>query len=122
MINANVKNIKESNPEFKVYSGDDKLLLEHLNSGADGVISVAGNIIGEDLSDFIKSYEDGVVDKKLYDYITLIANILSLDTNPIIIKYILYKRGYNYKNLRLPLTYIKEYDQRIVDELLGFEE
>ena len=43
-------------------------------------------------------------------------------TNPIIIKYILYKRGYNYKNLRLPLTYIKEYDQRIVDELLGFEE
>lgn len=117
-----IKNIKESNPEFKVYSGDDKLLLEHLNSGADGVISVAGNIIGEDLSDFIKSYEDGVVDKKLYDYITLIANILSLDTNPIIIKYILYKRGYNYKNLRLPLTYIKEYDQRIVDELLGFEE
>lgn len=117
-----IKNIKESNPEFKVYSGDDKLLLEHLNSGADGVISVAGNIIGEDLSNFIKSYEDGVVDKKLYDYITLIANILSLDTNPIIIKYILYKRGYNYKNLRLPLTYIKEYDQRIVDELLGFEE
>lgn len=117
-----IKNIKESNPEFKVYSGDDKLLLEHLNSGADGVISVAGNIIGEDLSDFIKSYEDGVVDKKLYDYISLIANILSLDTNPIIIKYILYKRGYNYKNLRLPLTYIKEYDQRIVDELLGFEE
>ena len=117
-----IKNISECYPDFYIYSGDDKLLLEHLNNGAYGVISVAGNIIGEDIQNFIKSYEDGVVDKKLYDYISLIANILCLDTNPIIIKYILYKKGYSYKNLRLPLTYIKEYDQRIVDELLGFEE
>lgn len=117
-----VKNIKEYNPSFKVYCGDDKLLLEFLQNDADGIISVAGNFISEDLISFINSYFDGVVDLKLYDYIMLIANILSLDTNPIILKYILYKKGYNFKYLRLPLTFIKEYDQRIIDELLGFDE
>lgn len=117
-----VKNIKEYNPNFLVYCGDDKLLLDFLNNGADGIISVAGNIIPEDINDFILSFNNEVINNKLYDYIMLIANILSLDTNPIILKYILYKKGYDYKKLRLPLTFIKEYDQRIVDELLGFDE
>jgi len=116
-----VKNIKEYNPSFKVYCGDDKFLLEFLENGADGVISVAANFISEDIDSFITSFNDEIIDSKLYDYIMLIANILSLDTNPIIIKYILYKNGYNFKRLRLPLTFIKEYDQRIIDELLGFE-
>ena len=116
-----VKNIKEYNPGFKVYCGDDKFLLEFLENGADGVISVAANFISEDIDSFITSFNDEIIDSKLYDYIMLIANILSLDTNPIIIKYILYKNGYNFKRLRLPLTFIKEYDQRIIDELLGFE-
>ncbi len=117
-----VKNIKEFNSNFLVYCGDDKLLLDFLNNGADGIISVAGNIIPEDINDFISSYNNEVIDNKLYDYIMLIANILSLDTNPIILKYILYKKGYDFQRLRLPLTYIKEYDQRIVDELLGFDD
>ena len=50
-----VSAIKDLVPDFTVLSGDDSLALPMISVGAEGVISVASNVIPKEMSDFVRT-------------------------------------------------------------------
>lgn len=93
--------------DLTVLSGDDSLTLPMMSVGAEGVISVVGNVVPEDVVAMVQAAaaEDyataRVLHHKLY---RLCRDMLSLATNPIPIKAVMRMLGRDTGDLRLPLT------------------
>ncbi|MBQ9730517.1 MAG: 4-hydroxy-tetrahydrodipicolinate synthase [Bacilli bacterium] len=114
-----ISEIRALVPDFLIYVGEDSSLLDGLNNGADGTISVISNLIGMDVKEIIDNHQKGVKDESLIEYYDIMVELLSCSTNPIPLKYILSKKYSNFKHLRLPLTKL-DYDKRIkIDKILG---
>lgn len=114
-----VKKIKEKYPSFLIYSGDDKYTLDMLKLGANGVISVLSHVFGKDIKELINDYDKGIENEILDKYIKELSAILFCETNPIPIKYVLSKKGYNSMNLRLPMTDISKNKRQNIDIILN---
>ena len=113
----NIIGIKEANPSlekianiilktddsFKVFSGNDNLLLPILSLGGAGVISVSANLIPKQMHDIcVKN------DKNLFfKYLELMDNLF-LDVNPIMIKEAMNYLDFNVGKVRLPLYKTKK--------------
>ncbi len=93
------------NDDFRMYSGNDDIVVPLLSLGASGVISVWANIMPETVHNMVYDYLNGNV-KKARDtqlkYLDLIHNLF-LETNPIPIKAAMNYLGFNVGPLRLPL-------------------
>lgn len=106
---------------FVVLSGDDNITFQVIKDyGANGVISVASNILPEEMvtmvnsaleKDYTKSEE---INAKLSD----LFKILFIETNPIPVKYASYKIGLCKNIYRLPMCEIEEKNGEKVEELL----
>ncbi|HOY10864.1 MAG TPA: 4-hydroxy-tetrahydrodipicolinate synthase, partial [Candidatus Omnitrophota bacterium] len=90
---------------FLLLSGDDALLLPVLSIGGKGVISVAANIVPQDVAQIITTYADGQLQKaQAMSYKLLpLVQALFLETNPIPIKTAMGLMGLCSDELRLPL-------------------
>lgn len=116
--------ISKKHQNFSVLSGDDPTFANALTIGAHGVISVAANIIPKDISKICFELLNNNVDvginlnnkyKNLYD-------LLFLESNPIPVKWMLYKMNLIQKNIRLPLVELDEtYHEKILSELYNLE-
>ncbi len=95
--------LKENLSNFKVYIGDDHLLLEGLKKRADGIISVASHLDYPLLEKICQ--DESVFDDR---YLKLLSEYIFIEPSPSPIKYILYKLGYIQNILRSPLTTINE--------------
>lgn len=90
-----------------VLSGDDSLTLPMMSIGAEGVISVAGNIVPKDMIALVKAALAGdfasakALHHKLFP---LCRDMLSLATNPIPVKGAMKLLGRDTGELRLPMT------------------
>ncbi|MFN7842539.1 MAG: 4-hydroxy-tetrahydrodipicolinate synthase [Pirellula sp.] len=90
-----------------VLSGDDSLTLPMMSIGAEGVISVAGNIVPTALIEMVKAANSGdfttakVLHHRLFP---LCRDMLSLATNPIPVKGAMKLLGRDTGELRLPMT------------------
>jgi len=90
-----------------VLSGDDSLTLPLMSIGAEGVISVVGNIVPSDMIDLVKAFQAGDVvraerlHRKLFP---LCRDMLGLATNPIPIKAAMKMLRRDTGELRLPMT------------------
>ncbi|MDY0094351.1 MAG: 4-hydroxy-tetrahydrodipicolinate synthase [Candidatus Vecturithrix sp.] len=91
---------------FSIYTGDDALTLPCLAVGGYGVVSVASQVVGDDMSAMIQSYLQGSVDQAAHMHLELldIYNTLFLTSNPIPVKAALNMLGVAVGGLRLPLT------------------
>jgi 4-hydroxy-tetrahydrodipicolinate synthase len=90
-----------------VLSGDDSLTLPMMSIGAQGVISVAGNIVPGDLLAMVKAALDGdfvLAAKWHHKLFPLCRDMLSLATNPIPVKAAMMLLGRDTGDLRLPMT------------------
>jgi 4-hydroxy-tetrahydrodipicolinate synthase len=90
-----------------VLSGDDSLTLPMMSIGAQGVISVAGNIVPGDLMAMVKAALDGdfvLAAKWHHKLFPLCRDMLSLATNPIPVKAAMMLLGRDTGELRLPMT------------------
>jgi 4-hydroxy-tetrahydrodipicolinate synthase len=97
--------------DLTVLSGDDSLTLPLLSIGGEGVISVVGNVIPQDMIQMTTSYLDGRVDEAQAWHLKLFPlcrDILGLATNPIPIKAAMQMLGKDSGELRLPLTPLEE--------------
>ena len=96
-------------------SGDDSLTLPMMSIGAQGVISVAGNIVPGDLLAMVKAALAGdfaLASKLHHRLFPLCRDMLSLATNPIPVKGAMKLLGRDTGELRLPMTELepKEFD------------
>jgi 4-hydroxy-tetrahydrodipicolinate synthase len=91
--------------EFSVLSGDDSLTLPFLSVGADGVISVASNIIPREMVRMVQAFAEGRVAeaRELHTRFYPLFRDLFIETNPIPIKTALSMAGRIAGEFRLPL-------------------
>jgi len=92
--------------EFTVLCGDDSLTLPFMALGADGVVSVASNIIPREVSIMVKTYAMGKIEtaQKIHEKFFQLFKNLFLETNPIPIKAALAMLGEIEEEYRLPLV------------------
>lgn len=95
---SGISSLKEQYPDFKIYVGNDYLLKEALEAGADGIISVASHL-DYPLIENICNTRDPFLD----DYLKIVTSYLFKEPSPAPIKYILSKKGLIQNKLRLPL-------------------
>jgi 4-hydroxy-tetrahydrodipicolinate synthase len=103
-------NISKKCKNFSILSGDDPTFMSSLIQGAHGVISVAANVIPNPISQICKYVKAGKYDEaeklnKLYDDL---YGLLFVESNPIPLKWMMYKMGLIENSIRLPLTELDE--------------
>lgn len=101
--------LKQRLPFFKVFIGNDDLLLEGIEMKMDGVISVCSHIGFPIMEEFFKTKNI-----ELDNQIKNLSSYVFMDSSPSPVKYMLYKKGIIKNVLRLPLVPI---DKRIEKEI-----
>ncbi|TYQ17922.1 UNVERIFIED_CONTAM: 4-hydroxy-tetrahydrodipicolinate synthase [Acetivibrio alkalicellulosi] len=112
--------VSQTKPDFSVLSGNDSTFLPLLTVGGHGVISVIGNIMPNELVELYESVEKGDLTKAI-DINTKMLPLfqaLSFESNPIPVKYALYKMGKISNELKLPLTLLSKPYQEKMDQVL----
>lgn len=106
--------------DFKVYSGDDIMLLPAMSVGAYGVVSVCSHVVGREIGEMIDAFVNGDTNraKEIHLRLLNIFRKLFMITNPIPVKAALNILGENVGGLRLPLTESREYVLKEVREEL----
>jgi len=109
--------------DFKVYSGNDDQALPLITLGGDGLISVASNIIPQQMVELTHNLLDNDLEaaRKINNQYMNLMQDLFLETNPIPVKYAASQIGLCQNVLRLPLDSISpenaNYLQKLMQEL-----
>ena len=118
---ASLIEISKNNENFLLFSGDDPTYLNMLKKGGDGVISVAANDVPKMISNICKyvfeqnNYDADQLDNKL----TALYQLLFVESNPVPVKWILYKMNKIENSIRLPLVELEnKYKENITSEML----
>lgn len=104
-LDAMAEIISKTKEDFALYSGDDSLTLPALAIGADGIVSVASHIIGDEMQAMIKSYLSGETAAAAEQHRKLLPIMKQLFTapNPSPVKTALQFKGLDVGSVRLPL-------------------
>jgi len=96
--------------DFGVLSGDDASVLGAMKSGADGVISVAANVVPDRMHALCAAADeqDWEEAERLEGSLRPLFEALSRETNPIPVKWALFEMGRIGAALRLPMTPLAE--------------
>ena len=107
--------------QLTVLSGDDNMTLPFMIAGAQGVISVASNLVIKDLSAMVRCALDNdfsaaaALNRKYY---ALFKNLF-IEPNPVPIKYALQRAGIiGSAEVRLPLCPLSDRNRKILDNTL----
>ncbi len=93
-------------PKFNILSGDDSLTLPFMAVGAEGVISVASNVIPREVAQMVRAFGSGRVAaaQTLHARFYSLFKDLFLETNPVPVKAALAMLGHIEEEYRLPLV------------------
>jgi 4-hydroxy-tetrahydrodipicolinate synthase len=93
-------------PNFAILSGDDSLTLPFMAVGAQGVVSVASNIIPREVSRMVRAFRTGrqAAALKLHDKYYPLFKDLFIESNPVPVKAALALLGQIKEEYRLPLV------------------
>ena len=93
-------------PKFTILSGDDSLTLPFMAVGAQGVISVASNVIPREVSQMVGAFARGKARQaaRLHAKFYPVFKDLFLETNPVPVKAALAMMGIIEEEYRLPLV------------------
>jgi len=93
-------------PKFIILSGDDSLTLPFLSVGAQGVVSVASNVIPREVSQMVKLFRSGkaAAAQRLHEKYFPLYKDLFIETNPGPVKAALAMLGRISEDYRLPLV------------------
>ena len=119
-----IKEAIKLDKEFYIYSGDDPTFLDAIKLGADGVISVVANAIPHQISlicDYSLNNNLSLADEINKKYISL-YDLCFIESNPVPIKWILYKLNKIQNIVRLPLVKLDEtFHEKIMSEMVKLE-
>ncbi|MCR4316535.1 MAG: 4-hydroxy-tetrahydrodipicolinate synthase [Planctomycetes bacterium] len=96
--------------DIPVLSGDDALTLPMLALGAQGVISVVGNILPRDMQNLVDFVHQGKTEeaRKLHYQMLPVMDAMFMDSNPIPVKTAMYMAGRIKLEFKLPLCPMSE--------------
>ncbi|UXR85836.1 4-hydroxy-tetrahydrodipicolinate synthase [Staphylococcus felis] len=103
-----VQSLVDTN-HFAIYSGNDENIVDFYASGGHGVISVVANVIPQPFQDIYINKENR---SKRFEPIAYLLKALSIDINPIPIKYLASLEGFGAYEVRLPLVTLTNDEQR----------
>ena len=107
--------------KFIILSGDDSLTLPFMAVGADGVISVASNVIPKEVAQMVRAFSSGETKAalKLHSkYFPLFRNLF-VETNPVPVKADLAMKGLIDEEYRLPLVPMQEKNREVLEKTLA---
>ena len=109
---------KDVNNEFLIFSGDDPTFMKSLLLGTHGVISVSANVSPNTHSQICAAVRNGELEKakKINDINTNLYRLMFVESNPIPVKWALYKMNMIKNSIRSPLI---ELDETYHDEILS---
>ncbi|MGN1400391.1 MAG: 4-hydroxy-tetrahydrodipicolinate synthase [Bacillus sp. (in: firmicutes)] len=118
---AATKIIAGTSDDFAVYTGDDPLTLPTLAIGGKGVVSVASHIIGNEMQEMIKAFEEGDATKAadLHQKLVPVMTGLFMAPNPTPVKTALQYRGIDVGSVRLPLVPLSAEEREMLHQLLS---
>ena len=108
-----------TNTNLLIYSGDDCNLLDHLNLGMDGIVSVVGHLYSYLIKQIMFKHSfniDCISENKQLKDISLIT---FLNSSPSDIKYMLSYYHFCEPYVRLPLSMLDEDQRKVVDSFLA---
>ena len=112
--------LKDRPAGFSVLSGNDDDTCALMKDGADGVISVASNVMPSAMADFVHALQAGkfeeaeAMDKKLHPFF----KALFVEPNPIPAKAAMAQLGLMENSLRLPLVKATAETEQLIKEIL----
>jgi 4-hydroxy-tetrahydrodipicolinate synthase len=103
-------------PRFEIMSGDDSLTLPFMAVGAQGVISVASNVIPRQVAEMVRAYTKGkpAAAMKLHQKYYPLFKDLFIETNPVPVKAALALMGQIEEEYRLPLVPMSEKNREVL--------
>ena len=112
-----------SSSDFKVWSGNDDETFSIMKLGGHGVVSVASNIVGLQISKMLIAILEGNIESASNKHKNLLPLFEALFwiTNPILIKRALNISGFNVGGLRLPMLDSNEFEDRFAKLLSNYE-
>ena len=118
---SRVNFLKEKSPNLKLLSGDDPSLAGYLAHGGDGCISVTANVEAALVKKLVSSWQTGDIKtmQEVANKLAPLSEALFIESNPIPVKYALYKKGFMANELRSPLVPASQKTMDRLDELLN---
>lgn len=113
--------IIEGTPDgFTVYSGDDGLTLPLMAIGADGIVSVASHIIGNEMQEMVANFTNGNLKEAAAQHRKLlpVMNALFAAPNPVPVKTALQLMGIQTGSVRLPMIPLNDQETATLRQLL----
>lgn len=94
--------------KFALYSGNDDNIVSYYEQGGHGVISVVANVIPNEFQQIYTNVKDRVA---RFEPIATLLDAMSVDINPIPIKYLAALEGFGQYEVRLPLVPLNNEEQ-----------
>ena len=118
---AQISEIIRNRPEgFSVLSGNDNETLSLMATGADGVISVASNLVPAEMTGLVRAMQEGRLDeaRRLNFRLMPLFKGCFIESNPIPVKAGMASLGLLEDSLRLPLTSASAATRAAMEEIL----
>ncbi len=116
--------ISKDNYDFMLFSGDDPTFLSMMQKGGNGVISVAANVVPNFISNICSLINNGKNEEaiNINNKLCNLYDLLFIESNPIPVKWMLYKMNFIQNSIRLPLVELnKKYQENVLNEMLKLE-
>ena len=106
--------------EFTILSGDDSLTLPFMAVGAQGVISVASNVVPREVASMVRAFAAGKTTAalKLHAKLYPLFKDLFIETNPVPVKAALAMLGQIEEEYRLPLVPMAAKNRSVLESTL----
>lgn len=112
--------VSQTPANFRLYSGDDNLVLPILALGGYGVVSVSSHIVGNEMQQMTHAYLSGHVADATFiqQQLAPIIKALFIAPNPTAVKEALAMTGYPVGSVRLPLIPLNQNERAILIDAL----
>lgn len=119
-IGDTTKIIKQTDSDFKIYSGDDAMTLPLMAVGSNGVVSVASHVIGNEMKEMMHTFLQGDVQRasSMHTHLSSVMNGLFTTASPTLVKEMLEQIGLCQSNVRLPLVQANETEKAAIQQLI----
>jgi len=112
--------IEKCADNISIFTGDDKTSVRDILLGFKGNISVTANIAPLEMHNMCKLAMEGKAEEanKINSKIDILHDNLFIESNPIPVKWALHRMGLIKKGIRLPLTWLDEKYEEILEKSL----